>query len=251
MGIETHHGEEEKKDAEDPGNEGGNLSEEGERINQEKDTSVNSTNNINTVSPTINTTSIEHNVIDENTVYGCVDDPNIPDLEEISIFSDAENDNSRADINNLDTYFHLMDVWVLFFMKRLKRKSMFVNHQDLKKDRQNFIYQEGPSSMGELTIFLGLEVKQKEDRIFISQDKYVTEILKKLALVMSKQQAHPWKPISLCSKISTVMCLYSNEKKLIQMIKIYTDQNVADLLTKAFDVSRFQYLIASIGMLNL
>ncbi|GKA60016.1 hypothetical protein Tco_0759329, partial [Tanacetum coccineum] len=36
----------------------------------------------------------------------------------------------------------------------------------------------------------------------------------------------------------------SNEKKLIQMIKIYTDQNVSDLLTKAFDVSRFQYLIA-------
>ncbi|GKC79829.1 putative ribonuclease H-like domain-containing protein [Tanacetum coccineum] len=44
---------------------------------------------------------------------------------------------------------------------------------------------------------------------------------------------------------------YSNEKKLIQMIKIHTDQNVADLLTKAFDVSRFQYLIACIGMLNL
>ncbi|GKA51621.1 hypothetical protein Tco_0744817 [Tanacetum coccineum] len=43
----------------------------------------------------------------------------------------------------------------------------------------------------------------------------------------------------------------SNEKKLIQMIKIHTDQNVVDLLTKAFDVSRFQYLIASIGMLNL
>ncbi|GJT28078.1 putative ribonuclease H-like domain-containing protein [Tanacetum coccineum] len=43
----------------------------------------------------------------------------------------------------------------------------------------------------------------------------------------------------------------SNEKKLIQMIKIHTNKNVADLLTKAFDVSRFQYLIASIGMLNL
>ncbi|GKA15881.1 putative ribonuclease H-like domain-containing protein [Tanacetum coccineum] len=43
----------------------------------------------------------------------------------------------------------------------------------------------------------------------------------------------------------------SNEKKLIQMIKIHTYQNVADLLIKAFDVSRFQYLIASIGMLNL
>ncbi|GJS10812.1 putative ribonuclease H-like domain-containing protein [Tanacetum coccineum] len=43
----------------------------------------------------------------------------------------------------------------------------------------------------------------------------------------------------------------SNEKKLIQMIKIHTDQNVTDLLTKAFDVGRFQYLIASIRMLNL
>nr|GEU95987.1 hypothetical protein [Tanacetum cinerariifolium] len=43
----------------------------------------------------------------------------------------------------------------------------------------------------------------------------------------------------------------SNEKKLIQMIKIHTDQNVAYLLTKAFDVGRFQNLVASIGMLNL
>ncbi|GJS03890.1 putative ribonuclease H-like domain-containing protein [Tanacetum coccineum] len=43
----------------------------------------------------------------------------------------------------------------------------------------------------------------------------------------------------------------SNKKKLIQMIKIQTYQNVADLITKAFDVSRFQYLIASNGMLNL
>ncbi|GKE45487.1 putative ribonuclease H-like domain-containing protein, partial [Tanacetum coccineum] len=35
------------------------------------------------------------------------------------------------------------------------------------------------SSMGELTFFLGLQVKQKKDGIFISQDKYVAEILKK------------------------------------------------------------------------
>ncbi|GKE59605.1 uncharacterized mitochondrial protein-like protein, partial [Tanacetum coccineum] len=37
------------------------------------------------------------------------------------------------------------------------------------------------SSMGELTFFLGLQVKQKEDGIFISQDKYATEILKKFS----------------------------------------------------------------------
>ncbi|GJZ04770.1 putative ribonuclease H-like domain-containing protein, partial [Tanacetum coccineum] len=35
------------------------------------------------------------------------------------------------------------------------------------------------SSMGELTFFLGLQVQQKEDGIFISQDKYVAEIFKK------------------------------------------------------------------------
>ncbi|GJV05205.1 putative ribonuclease H-like domain-containing protein [Tanacetum coccineum] len=35
------------------------------------------------------------------------------------------------------------------------------------------------SSMGELTFFLGLQVKQRKDGIFISQDKYVGEILKK------------------------------------------------------------------------
>ncbi|GKD98997.1 uncharacterized mitochondrial protein-like protein [Tanacetum coccineum] len=35
------------------------------------------------------------------------------------------------------------------------------------------------SSMGELSFFLGLQVQQKEDEIFISQDKYIAEILKK------------------------------------------------------------------------
>ncbi|GJZ88765.1 putative ribonuclease H-like domain-containing protein [Tanacetum coccineum] len=37
----------------------------------------------------------------------------------------------------------------------------------------------------------------------------------------------------------------SYEKRLIQVIKIHTNHNVADLLTKAFDVSIFQYLISS------
>ncbi|GKB78333.1 putative ribonuclease H-like domain-containing protein [Tanacetum coccineum] len=41
------------------------------------------------------------------------------------------------------------------------------------------------------------------------------------------------------------------EKKLIQVLKIHTDDNVADLLSKAFDVSRFNFLIVNIGMLNL
>ncbi|GJR72569.1 putative ribonuclease H-like domain-containing protein [Tanacetum coccineum] len=43
----------------------------------------------------------------------------------------------------------------------------------------------------------------------------------------------------------------SYEKKLIQVIKVHTDHNVVDLFTKAFNVSRFNFLIASIGLLNL
>nr|GEU92254.1 hypothetical protein [Tanacetum cinerariifolium] len=40
--------------------------------------------------------------------------------------------------------------------------------------------------MGELTFFLGLQVKQKKDGIFISQDKYVAEILRKFRLTEGK-----------------------------------------------------------------
>ncbi|GKC02309.1 putative ribonuclease H-like domain-containing protein, partial [Tanacetum coccineum] len=47
------------------------------------------------------------------------------------------------------------------------------------------------SSMGELTFFLGLQVKQKEDGIFIIQDKYVVEILKKFDFVSVKTASTP------------------------------------------------------------
>ncbi|GKC33526.1 putative ribonuclease H-like domain-containing protein [Tanacetum coccineum] len=42
------------------------------------------------------------------------------------------------------------------------------------------------SSMGELTFFLGLQVQQKKGGIFISQDKYVEEILKKFGFTEVK-----------------------------------------------------------------
>ncbi|GJX61490.1 putative ribonuclease H-like domain-containing protein, partial [Tanacetum coccineum] len=47
------------------------------------------------------------------------------------------------------------------------------------------------SSMGELTFFLGLQVKQKPDGIFISQDKYVAEILKKFDFANVKTASTP------------------------------------------------------------
>ncbi|GKB00831.1 uncharacterized mitochondrial protein-like protein, partial [Tanacetum coccineum] len=47
------------------------------------------------------------------------------------------------------------------------------------------------SSMGELTFFLGLQVKQKKDGIFISQDKYIDEILKKFRFTEVKTASTP------------------------------------------------------------
>ncbi|GKA85405.1 putative ribonuclease H-like domain-containing protein, partial [Tanacetum coccineum] len=47
------------------------------------------------------------------------------------------------------------------------------------------------SSMGELTFFLRLQVKQKADGIFISQDKYVAEILKKFDFANVKTASTP------------------------------------------------------------
>ncbi|GJR39672.1 putative ribonuclease H-like domain-containing protein [Tanacetum coccineum] len=56
------------------------------------------------------------------------------------------------------------------------------------------------SSMGELTFFLGLQVKQKEDGNFISQDKYVTEILKKFGFTDVKTASTPMETQKLLLK---------------------------------------------------
>nr|GFC66188.1 putative ribonuclease H-like domain-containing protein [Tanacetum cinerariifolium] len=155
--------------------------------------------------------------------------------------------------------------------------------------------------MGKLTFFLGLQVTQKDDGIFISQGNYVDEILKKFSFLTVKitstsmetskplmkdknakdvlwiqnqmlDYGHNFMNTKIFIDNESTICIVNNpvfhsktkhieishhsirdsyEKRFIQMIKIHTDHNVADLLTKAFDVSRFQYLIASIGMLNL
>ncbi|GJU71816.1 putative ribonuclease H-like domain-containing protein [Tanacetum coccineum] len=98
-------GEEEKNDAEYLENKDSEVpNTEEPRVNQEQDESVNSTNNINTVSSTVNTASIEDNVVNENRVYGCADDPNMPNLEEIVYSEDDEGVGVEADMNNLDTF---------------------------------------------------------------------------------------------------------------------------------------------------
>ncbi|GJV93754.1 putative ribonuclease H-like domain-containing protein [Tanacetum coccineum] len=60
------------------------------------------------------------------------------------------------------------------------------------------------SSMGELAFLLGLQVQQKKDGIFISQDKYVVEILKKFGFTEVKTASTQWKLKSLCSRMKMV-----------------------------------------------
>ncbi|GJU44638.1 putative ribonuclease H-like domain-containing protein [Tanacetum coccineum] len=242
----------------------------------------------------------------------------------------------------------------------LPRRSFVDEFEKLMKDKFHI------SSMGELTFFLGLQVQQRKKGIFISQDKYIHEILRKFNYTDVKSASTPTdleKPLvkdayaddvdehlyrsiirslmylttsrpdimfaliaytdsdyagatldrksttgvatstteaeyvaaaSCCGQVlwiqnqlldygynfmntviyidnTSTICIIENHvqhsktkhieirhhfirdcntKKLIQMAKIDTQLNVADLLTKGFDAGRFQYLVSSIGMLN-
>nr|GEV67631.1 hypothetical protein [Tanacetum cinerariifolium] len=64
-------------------------------------------------------------------------------------------------------------------------KDLCKSFEKLMKDKFQM------SSMGELTFFLGLQVKQKIDGIFMNQDKYVAEILKKFGLTEGKSASTP------------------------------------------------------------
>nr|GEV16231.1 hypothetical protein [Tanacetum cinerariifolium] len=64
-------------------------------------------------------------------------------------------------------------------------KDLCKSFEKLMKDKFQM------SSMGELTFFLVLQVKQKKDGIFISQDKYVVEILRKFGLTEGKPASTP------------------------------------------------------------
>ncbi|GKA41062.1 putative ribonuclease H-like domain-containing protein, partial [Tanacetum coccineum] len=441
-------GVEEKKDAEDPGNEDSEVpSIEEPRVNQEQDASVNSTNIINTISLTVNSASIENNVVDKNIVYGCDDDPNMHELEDIVYSNDDEDVGAEADMNNLDLCLnkkdergiviknkarlvsqgytqeegidydevfapvarieairlflayasfkdfvvYQMDVQSAFLYGKIKEevyvcqplgfedpdfpdrvykveKALYRLHQALKAwDKNDILFVQvyvDDIIFGSTRKKMCLQVKQKEDEIFISQDKYLNEILNKFGFSDVKTASTPmethknllkdekgedvdehlnrsmigslmylnssrldimfavyrksitrgcqflgFRLISWQCKKKTVVansttkaeyiaasncygqvfwiqnqlldygynflqtkihidnestiCIVkklihsktkhieirhhfirdSNKKKLIQMIKIYTDQNVADFLTKAFDVSIFQYLI--------
>ncbi|GJW26983.1 putative ribonuclease H-like domain-containing protein [Tanacetum coccineum] len=79
----------------------------------------------------------------------------------------------------------LVQVYVDDIIFGSTKKSLCTNFEQIMHKRFQM------SSMGELTFFLGLQVKQKEDGIFISQDKYVGEILKKFGFSSIRTASTP------------------------------------------------------------
>ncbi|GJX79486.1 uncharacterized mitochondrial protein-like protein [Tanacetum coccineum] len=186
-----------------------------ESIDQEKEDNVNSINNANAASTNevnvvggktsielpddLNMPALEDIVYpDDDEDVGVEADPSwIEDmqdellqfkLQKVWTLVDLPNDKEESSVNYQD----LEDPVFLDEYTKLKRHVMM--HHALRFD--DIIFGSTKKSLctkfekmmhkkfqmsfiGELIFFLGLQVKQKEDGIFISQDKYVTEILKK------------------------------------------------------------------------
>ncbi|GJU98876.1 uncharacterized mitochondrial protein-like protein [Tanacetum coccineum] len=79
----------------------------------------------------------------------------------------------------------LVQVYVDGIIFGLTKKELCIAFEKLM--HENFQV----SSMGELIFFLGLQVQQKKGGIFISQDKYVEEILKKFGFTDVKTASTP------------------------------------------------------------
>ncbi|GJQ92272.1 putative ribonuclease H-like domain-containing protein [Tanacetum coccineum] len=112
-------------------------------------------------------------------------------------------------------------------------KTLFI-----KKDKKDIMMVQvfQMSSMGELIFFLGLQVKQKTDGLFISQDKYVADLLKKFDLASLKTAITP---------METKMALTKMRKLMMWMYTLHIDLIVATSTTEA------EYVAAAIAMTSV
>nr|GEU36485.1 ribonuclease H-like domain, reverse transcriptase, RNA-dependent DNA polymerase [Tanacetum cinerariifolium] len=135
------------------------------------------------------------------------DDPNMPELEDITYFDDEEEVGAEADFTNLETTITVIPIPTTRVHKdhhvtqiigdlssatQTRSMTRVAKDQDLCKAFEKLMKDKFQmSSIGELIFFLGLRVKQKKNGIFISQDKYVAEILRKFGLTDGKSASTP------------------------------------------------------------
>ncbi|KAI3762425.1 hypothetical protein L1987_52855 [Smallanthus sonchifolius] len=137
------------------------------------------------------------------------------------------------------------------------------------------------SAMGELSFFLGLQVNQKEGGFFIHRSKFQAKpkeshliaVKRIFPYLKGKQRLGLWFShgsnfefnvytdsdfggCCLDRKSTTGGCQFL-DKKLIQLVKVHTDYNFADLFTKAFDRTsvskmdrRFEYKHNQVALLD-
>ncbi|GJR30462.1 putative ribonuclease H-like domain-containing protein [Tanacetum coccineum] len=192
-------GDDEKNITEELGKEGGDSSKDSECSDQEKEYNVNSTNTVNAAS--IN----EVNSIGAKTSIELLNDLNIPELEDI-VYSDDDED---MNVNSAFLYGKIEEEVYVYqplgfedpdfpnrrgkidktlFIRRDKGDILLVQvyvddiifgfiKKSLCTEFEKMMHKKFQmSSMGELTFFLGPQVKQKEDGVFINQDNKEVDV---------------------------------------------------------------------------
>ncbi|GJY77191.1 retrovirus-related pol polyprotein from transposon TNT 1-94 [Tanacetum coccineum] len=139
------------------------------------------------------------------------------------------------------------------------------------------------SMMGKMLFFLGLQISQSHRGIFINQNKYALEVLKKygidsydpIAIPMVDQtkidedlQGTPVDTTRYSGMIGSLMYLTSSRSDLhidvryhfikeqvkngvVELYFVWTEYQLADIFTKALPRERFEFLINKLGIKSM
>nr|GEU34333.1 hypothetical protein [Tanacetum cinerariifolium] len=125
--------------------------------------------------------------------------------------------------------FKLQKVYVDDIIFGSTKKSLCTEFKGLMHKKFQMVY------MGELTFFLGLQVMQRDDGIFISQDKYVADILKKFDFSSVKTTSTPIETNKALLKDMDVHLYRSMIRSLM-----YLEASRSDIMFAVYACARFQ-----------